>query len=332
MSQKRRVLLDHSYILIDWIEDANTEMLSNTFFKPHTDVQTENLYRGISSIMISLARLPQPRIGSWTMDNDGQISLTNRPMFCHLHMFENWSIPSGIPRNTTYSNSDSYYLDLITGHDNRLLCQKNGAYSKPDAQAQAKDLLLMRALLHQFICRDLNSGPFVMQLTDMHASNIFVDEDWNIKHVIDLEWACSLPLGNLRVPYWLTDKGIDEFDGAEYDEFKACYNRFLDIFEQVESSTSAALEHSGNLYSRAALMKTALDDRRYWYFSALMAPKGLFNVFRMHIQSMFDEVPKETLREGISPFWKRGMASFIDSKMNGYARYQEEIRAFFKEN
>jgi hypothetical protein len=30
-------------------------------------------------------------------------------------------------------------------------------------------------------------GPFPLQLTDLHASNIFVDEDWNITCLIDLE-------------------------------------------------------------------------------------------------------------------------------------------------
>ncbi|PGH10647.1 hypothetical protein AJ79_05361 [Helicocarpus griseus UAMH5409] len=331
--RRRKALLDYSYILIDWIEDPSEEMLSKSFFEPHTEEQTKNLYRGISEIMISLARLPQPRIGSWTINNEGHVTLTNRPMFCHLHMFENWSIPSGIPRNTTYTSADSLYLDLITGHDNRLLYQKNSAYNKLDAQTQAKDLVLMRALLHQFTCRHLHSGPFIMQLTDMHASNIFVDKHWNIKHIIDLEWACSLSLADLQPPYWLTGKGIDEFEGAEYTEFKNSYNQFVDIFEQVEAHTNTEpLHHGEGVYSRAALMKTALEDCRYWYFSALMSPKGLFNVFRMHIQSVFDAVPKETLRDGVSPFWRPGMASFINSKMDEYTQYQHEIRDLFHRN
>lgn len=59
----------------------------------------------------------------------------------------------------------------------------------------------MRALLHQYTNEELREGPFVMQLTDLHAPNIFVDRDWNIKHIIDLEWACALPLANLRPPF-----------------------------------------------------------------------------------------------------------------------------------
>lgn len=62
-----------------------------------------------------------------------------------------------------------------------------------------------------------------------------------------------------------------------------------------------------------------------------MSLKGLFNVFRMHIQSMFDEVSKETLREGVSPLWKHGMTTFIDSKLAEYFKYQEEIQCIINE-
>lgn len=164
--QRRRALLDHSYILIDWIEDANVEMLSTTFSKPHTDAQTENLYRGISEIMLSLARRPQSRIGSWTICNNGQISLTNRPMFCHLHMLENWSIPTGIPRSTTYTSADSFYLDLITGHDNRLLIQRNISYNKLDAQTLVRVWLKCLITLPRsiWIYRMMNALSSVLSL------------------------------------------------------------------------------------------------------------------------------------------------------------------------
>jgi hypothetical protein len=31
-----------------------------------------------------------------------------------------------------------------------------------------------------------------------HRSNIFVDSNWHIKYIIDLEWACSLPIEIMR--------------------------------------------------------------------------------------------------------------------------------------
>ena len=39
-----------------------------------------DLFKDFSQIMISLGRIPLPRIGSFTMDNEGVLSLTNRPL------------------------------------------------------------------------------------------------------------------------------------------------------------------------------------------------------------------------------------------------------------
>ncbi|QSS64187.1 hypothetical protein I7I51_01252 [Histoplasma capsulatum] len=325
--RKRTTFFEHGYILIDWIESDESQMLSYTFNKPHTEAQTQNLYRSMSRIMISLAKIPQSRIGSWTIDNVGQISLSNRPMFCHLHQLENWTIPTDIPRNMTYTSADSLYLDLLAGHDNRFQYQGNAAFSETDARAQARDLVLMRAVLHKFTSRHLRDGPFVMQLTDLYIGNIFVDKDWNIKYVIDLEWACSLPLEKLLPPWWLTDKGVDQIKGPEYERFKACYEQFTDIFEQEEMG--APLRHNGHHYSRAASMKSALEDGRYWYLNALQTPKGLFNLFRRHIKPFYDNVSKESLSAALSPFWTLGMTSFMDSKLEEFSQYRQEVRDIF---
>lgn len=92
----------------------------------------------------------------------------------------------------------------------------------------------MRTLLFHFTNRKLRQGPFVYSLTGIHQSNIFVDSDWNIKCLVDLEWACSLPVETLRVSYWLTGCSLDNLTGAHFEEFKKTYNRFIGIFEQEE--------------------------------------------------------------------------------------------------
>lgn len=50
-------------------------------------------------------------------------------------------------------------------------------------------LAIMRALLPYFANRELRQGPFFYKLTDLHPSNIFVDDNWNVKGVVNLEWA-----------------------------------------------------------------------------------------------------------------------------------------------
>lgn len=51
-------------------------------------------------------------------------------------------------------------------------------------------------------------------LTDLHQSNIFVDNDWHITAIVDLEWACSRPI-----------KAVNEIasNSEEYDAPVCCY-------------------------------------------------------------------------------------------------------------
>lgn len=226
--------LDHGYTLVDWIEGENEQLFSNVFTQTHTETQTQNLYQSLARIFTSLARCPQPQIGSWTISNDGQLCLTNRPLFCHLHQLENWNFSTGIPRDLTYTSADSLYLDLLAGHDNRFRFQGNAVFSEDDACCQAVDLILMRALLCQFTDRSLRDGPFVMNLMDLHASNIFVDSDWNITHILDSEWACLLPMEYLIIPYWLTGKGVDQLIGPECERFEQCYRQLTNAIREEE--------------------------------------------------------------------------------------------------
>lgn len=319
--------MNHGYTLIDWIDNDDEQVLSNVFRAPHTEKQTQNLYQGMAKIIVSLAKVPQPRIGSWTIGNDGQLSLSNRPLLCHLQELENLNIPSGVARNTTYISADTFCLDLLDGHDNRLHYQANAAFDETDARRQAVDLVFMRSTLSQFTDRTLRDGPFVMHLTDMHTSNIFVDKDWNVKHIIDLEWACSLPLEHVLVPGWLTDKGVDQLIGLEYEKFEKHYRLLTDAIRQHE--INAPMQYNNTTYSLAATMNRAFDQRHYWYLMALQTPRGLFNLCRRQLQPLYDQVPKESLCAAVSPIWAPGMSSFVSMKRKDFADYIQQVREIF---
>lgn len=327
------MFLEHGYILVDWIETGDAQLLSKSFTPPCTEDteeqlrRTENLYRSMSRIMVSLAKIPQSRIGSWTINNKGEISLSNRPMLNHLHRLENWNIPTSIPRNMTYTSADSFYMDLLNGHDNRFRFQGNATFDQEDARGQATILVLMRAIFHKFTNRDIHDH-FVMQLTDLNASNIFVDEHWNIKYIIDLEWASSLPLKDLLPPSWLTGRAVDDIEGPGFEEFKKSYTKFANIFEQEESGIFSY--HERDNLSHATIMKRSLENRQYWYSRALRTPKGLFTLFTTHIETLYEEVkPRELLFESVSTYWTPGMTDFIDSTLKRYDNYRHEVREIF---
>ncbi|OKL63613.1 hypothetical protein UA08_01015 [Talaromyces atroroseus] len=236
-------------------------------------------------------------------------------------------------RDTTYTSADTFYLDLLyldllASHDNRLRYQGNAVFGEDDPRRQAVDLVLTRASLAHFTDRSLRDGPFVMYLTDMHPSNIFVDKDWNIKHIIDLECACSLPLEHLLAPFWLTGKGVDQLTGPEYKRFEKRYRKLTNAIRHEE--TNVPLCYKNRMYSLAATMDRAWEQRHYWYLLVLRPPTGLFNIFREQLQPLYEEAPDgPSLSAAVSPFWTPGMGSFVRSKLEDLAQYLKEVREIF---
>ncbi|KZF24083.1 hypothetical protein L228DRAFT_244957 [Xylona heveae TC161] len=323
--QRRSTFLEHGYIITDWIENQDERLLSSRTLTPE---QTCNLYRSMSQIMLSLSRVSQPRIGSWTINDHGQISLSGRPCMLHLFELENAGIPTHIKRNITYTNADSFYLDMLSCHNKRFEIHPNVAQDRVDAQGVASDLVMMQILFPQFIDRRLRNGPFLMRLTDVHPSNVFVDKEGKVSHIIDLEWACSLPLTYQLPPLRLFGEFPESPDDPNYEAFWTAYNEFVAIFQQEEQSRGL-LDDNGIAYSQASMMKEAFETGRISYLYALQNPLGLFNIVRCQLKGFFDEVPKEQLNSTLSRFWTGNMGEFMSKKLEQFETYKQEVISIF---
>lgn len=82
---------------------------------------------------------------------------------------------------------------MLAYQDHRLRFQPNSILGRPDGVFQLSALVALRALLPVFWKQDVRDDAFVLTLPDLHQSNIFVDDDWNIVGVIDLEFAPVQP-------------------------------------------------------------------------------------------------------------------------------------------
>lgn len=191
IGHSRSTMTETGYLLLEYVDKLGAKMLSETWSQDrHNKGKRINFFRGLSRIILSLSQTPLPRIGSWTLDTDGVVRLSNRPLTLRLHQLENGGILTNMKRNLTYPAADGYYLDLLSYHDSRIRHQPNSITDAEDGRDQVARLTIMRALLPHFTSRELRHGPFFFRLTDLHPSNIFVDDQWNIKWIIDLEWAC----------------------------------------------------------------------------------------------------------------------------------------------
>lgn len=320
------------YLLTEYIEENDAVMLSESWEeKRHNKSQRTNLFRDLSRIMLSLGRIPLPRIGSFTLDDQGVLSLTNRPLTLRLQDPENEGVPTNIARNDTYTTAETYILDLLAYHDSLLRYRPNSINDQSDCRAQMAVMTGMRAVLPQFINRDLRNGPFQFTLTDVHQSNIFVDEEWYIKCIIDLEWACSLPMEMQSPPHWLTGRCVDQLEGEHLVAYNHMHEEFMEAFENEERLQYNTVGEKESLL-RTRTMRRTWEFGGYFYFHALESPTGFFNLFLQHIWPRFpaSEAAKRGFDEALSPFWGFDADEVTSRKMNDREEYEISLRALFE--
>ncbi|KAL5356160.1 hypothetical protein BJX96DRAFT_142387 [Aspergillus floccosus] len=127
-------------------------------------------------------------------------------------------------------------LDSLQCHDNRIYCQPNSVHSTKYGQGQLAALTMMHGLLSQFISREYRHGPFRLILTDLHPSNIFVDEKWHIIPLIGLEWACSLPIETQIPPYCSCGRPLDGIEGERLVVSEKRITKLIDPFDTHDST------------------------------------------------------------------------------------------------
>ncbi|EEP78370.1 predicted protein [Uncinocarpus reesii 1704] len=324
--------LGHGYMILEYVEEASASMLSKTWsdFR-HDDTRRANLFRDMSRINLTLACQPLPHIGSLRIDDQGFLHLSNRPLTLRLQHLENEGIPTHIGRDQVYFTSESYVLDLLACYDNKLRYQPNSVLDKFDGCAQMAAITVMRATHPHYLQRGLRRGPFILTLTDLHQSNIFVDQDWNIKYIIDLEWACSQPVDMLRAPYWLTDRPVDSLlpdDGLE--EFSKTHNEFLEIFEQEEKAIRKAESHRLLFcHSLAGIIRNGLENGSFWFFYALENPKGLFSLFFYHLMPRYGDSTNPNFYDVMSAYWDVNAANVVERKLKDKEDYEANLRKAF---
>ena len=319
---------------MEYIEEDEGIMLSESWEEKRQDKSRRtNLFRDLSRIIISLGRIPLARIGSFTLDKTGVLSLTNRPLTLRLQELESHGIPVNIARGDTYTAVEPYLLDLLAYHDSRLRHQPNSIIDDVDCRGQMAAITGMRAVLPHFIDRNLRDGPFLFTLTDINQNNLFVDEQWHVKRVVDLEWACSLPLQMQNTPHWLTSLGVDELIGEHFTEYEMVREEFMQEFETEEKlQDRTKVLRINNDLPRTRTMRRAWETGSFFYFRALDSTVGLFNLWGQNIQPRFSKADshlEEKLNAVLAPYWCHDAEVVTAAKMKDLELYVEQLRAMF---
>ncbi|KAM3486382.1 hypothetical protein MY8738_000598 [Beauveria namnaoensis] len=242
-------------------------------------------------------------------------------------MHENEGYPLDIPRNTTFLNVKELVLYCLTAFDNRLLSQPNSITSRHDALAQMSGLTVAKTIFPQLFRRELANGPFVLTLTDLHKSNIFVNKDWEITCIIDLEFACSLPVEFLESPScWLEDGLVHEL---AVDDFAPKYAEFIEHLRHEEQLQNCQ-ESKRRLSS---IMEQMWENGTFWFTLALKCPIAFNEILFDRILPSCFGVAVDELREAdyslAALTWGSNISGIIDRKLQDQEEYQKKLHQAF---
>ena len=269
---------------------------------------------------MSLSKIPLPRIGSFVINDDGVLCLQNRPLASEIQEMENEGIPIDIPRDCVYATSDSYVVDMLSCHESRLRYQPNAIFSEGDCISQITALTLMKAIFPWIFRRDLRRGPFLFTLTDLHESNIVVDEQWNITCLLDLEWGVSRPAEMFDISlFWQSTP-----DGLVVDH--ELREDFIAVLEEEEQS--AHCPKLAESLSVSAVMKWSWETQAFWYALALRSPKAIIPIFHDHISAKYVDVNQIDLSMNLRYYWP-DLTTFIASKIHDKESYDRRLREAF---
>ncbi|KAG8405323.1 hypothetical protein J3458_021986 [Metarhizium acridum] len=179
--------------------------------------------------------------------------------------------------------------------------------------------------MHRFIRPEYREGPFCLTLTDLHQSNIFVDEQWNIQSIIDLEWTYAKPIEMQVLPYWLTSRAVDGFyDADAVAEYDAIVDEYLSIYAAEEK------RHSG-VTTEASIKRHVWKSGSFWYFHAVSVPKGMYNLFNRHIQPLFNKEHSELsiFDEVFFWYWGENATETIRTKLQDKEEYLQRVTEAF---
>ncbi|KAM3515401.1 hypothetical protein MY11210_000963 [Beauveria gryllotalpidicola] len=318
--------LDIGYLIIETVTSG--EMLSESWKENHDNPKLlENLQRGLARIMLSLASVNLPRIGSFRLDHDGYLPLDNRPPSVQTTLHENEGLHLDMPRQATLSTSKDLILSQLSAFDNRLLNQPNAVVSREDAWYQTTSLATAKLTLPQLLRQVFVNGPFTLALTYLHRSNVFVDGDWNITCIIDLEFACSWPMDFLQTPYWLHANFIDRILP---DKFASRHNQFMKYMKDEEQPKN----YRGDEEPLSSIMHQSWEKGTFWVPLALRDAVAYTTIFYQQILPNYFNFPTEELNDSAYTrfccrFWSPNIPSVIDRKLRDRDDYLTRLKQAF---
>lgn len=172
----------------------------------------EKFWRQLAQIMVQLASIRLPQIGSITRDESGSFVVGPR-----------------VDTNSgPYSSASEFYADYPLALDKSL--------GEGSARGQTEVVQAFRAIAQSFEAQDSQSG-FGLAIYDLKSTNVLVDETFNIVAIVDWGTVFTVPDAALHfVPWMLSldpiDPGKVEASSSQLEDRPRC-QQFTAVVEAV---------------------------------------------------------------------------------------------------
>jgi hypothetical protein len=172
-----------------------------------------------------------------------------------------------------------------------------------------------------------SEGPFVLQFTDYHASNIFVDDERNIVALIDLDFVCALPPNMMTVPHWLSVDAIDELS-EQMDVATRMHELFVSVLRDEEKILSRERRNS-----LASSIHDAWTADLCWFYRCFISINGMAYCLEDHLYKKCHFVPsldeERRYAKILSSRWSPDSDAFVEQKLRDMAMDDEDLARHF---
>ncbi|TRX91444.1 hypothetical protein FHL15_007668 [Xylaria flabelliformis] len=261
--------VDHEMTMSEALKDPALEPDERHELDPNISAEKlEFLYRQMANIVLQLSTVTFPRIGSLVEDEDGQFSVSGRPLIQNMNnLIEFTDMPPTLLPSQTYSTSDEWYSAMADMHLAQLVFQHNDAVIDED---DARDKYVARQLFRQLASKgqltkddsnDGNPSAFPLYSSDLRPSNVLIDKDLKVVGVIDWEFTYAAPPQfSFDPPWWLLLKCPDEWDGA-YTPWMEAYEPRLETFLRLLEDEEKKMRDSSEIGSDLTNLSLERDRR-----------------------------------------------------------------------
>ncbi|KAI1822490.1 phosphotransferase family protein [Xylaria intraflava] len=261
--------IEHERTMFEAMADPADQNYRRALDPDISEQKLEFLYRQMANILLQLSTVTFPRIGSVVEDEDGQFSVSGRPLIPNMNnLMEYTGMTPALLPSQPYSTPEEWYSALADMHLAQLTFQHNDAV---EDETDAREKYVARQLFRQLASDgsltsgmdlkkdDNNQSVFPIFSPDLRPSNVLIDKDLRVVGVIDWEFAYAAPAQfSFDPPWWLILKTPDIWPSG-YGGWMKAYEPRLGIFLRVLEDEEKKMRDSSEIDSSLASLSLSKD-------------------------------------------------------------------------